>query len=294
MKQSKNLRPSIASLSDVEAVIGPQTTWDAKRQKADEQAAKRRPTLRIAPDELGHLQRHPPYVVHSLLHCASRVLEAPRAVFEGRRPEGMAFRAFCGRPVYQYDNDGTRALAPKNMVYVVYERDGHVFDWDWVEADPQNPSLPIDHANRFVKRLPTEATTLDVEEMQPNRFDSALAVHSPSGDCIFAYLSPVPAFAVRVNDTLTVFRSLDDRKTVVGCKIKGIQELLVHILPRLARFEPMRKPPNVWQIVTAIEDEPPTNQDYWDLFQQMRHASPTPRIDIAANTAWSPDFEMAR
>jgi hypothetical protein len=290
MKQSKNLRPSIASLSDVEAIMGPQSTWDAKRQKADEQAVERRPTLRIARDEVVLLQQHPPYVVHSLLHCATRVVEAPRATFEGRRPDGMTFRAFCGRPVYQYDNDGKRALAPKNMVYVVYERDSHVFDWDWVEADPQDLNLPVDHATRFVKRLPTRAMTLDIKEMQPNRFDRAFGVHSPSGDCIFAYFSPSPAFAVRVNDVLTVFRSLDD-KSVVGCKIKGIQELFAALLHRP---EPGRKTATVWQLVTAIEDEPPRSQHYWDLFQQMRETSPTPRIDIAANTSWSPDYDMVR
>jgi hypothetical protein len=49
--------------------------------------------------------------------------------------------------------------------------------------------------------------------------------YSPDGDFLVYYVHPDEAIAERVDDLLTVYRSMETRE-FVGCKIKGIRRLV--------------------------------------------------------------------
>jgi hypothetical protein len=225
----KDLDGQLVTLAEVEQELGPQAAWGDAAARVTRRNTEKRRIFGLPPDEAGHLAQHPPYVTHCLRHCARSVLAAPRAVFEGLRRSGLdAARAYCGKPVFTYDNDGRATAAPDGFVYVVYtDRDGSIFDWDWVEADERDPSLPVDHATRFATRVerPTGANLASVPDNLPSRFDPSVAVYSACGDCVFAYFSAAPSYAARVNEDLTVFRAFDGQQPV-GCKVKNIRAIL--------------------------------------------------------------------
>lgn len=171
----------------------------------------------------------PAYVAHELASCATKVVQAPTAVFEGLRDEGSLKqgRAYTGRPKWAYDNAGRRIPHPAGMVYVVYaDRANFVFDWDWVKEDPHHPGRPVGWASRFTRPLdlPQEAALVGVEDLAPNPFRPKTWWRSSRGDCAFFYISDEHAYAERVNDDLTAFRSFATGE-LVGCKVKNFRRL---------------------------------------------------------------------
>jgi hypothetical protein len=88
-----------------------------------------------------------------------KVLKQPSAIFEDflcdadhpRRGEG--WRCYCFVPGYGYDNDGVMRPAWPGKIYVAFvNSDRVVYNWHWVEADPQDSRVPKDHQKRFRTR----------------------------------------------------------------------------------------------------------------------------------------------
>jgi hypothetical protein len=88
------------------------------------------------------------------------ILQQPTAIFEGLRrdededPKGVGWRCYCGIPVHSYRADGSEGRPYPGQVYLVFVNDeGVAYNWRWEKADPEDPSLPGDHQNRFKRRL---------------------------------------------------------------------------------------------------------------------------------------------
>ncbi|HYL82917.1 MAG TPA: hypothetical protein VE263_01685, partial [Candidatus Angelobacter sp.] len=94
--------------------------------------------------------------------------------------------------------------------------------WDWVQADPGDPSVPSGASDRFISRVevPT-AVLVGVDDLQVREFQ-ARGWYSRRGDCIFYYISDSPSYASRVNDELTVFWSFAVPDQMTGCKVKNV------------------------------------------------------------------------
>jgi hypothetical protein len=154
-----------SEISEVEVrfAVGTAEEYRADKQQSDLRRELRPRRLRLAGQDLDAL-RHgmPTYVVHELMHCASRVVQAPLVVFQGLRPRVRlnAGRAYCGKPRKAFDNDGRPVPAHSEMIYCVYiDPEGHVFDWDWVPEDPLRRGYPENYRVRFANPItePTEA-----------------------------------------------------------------------------------------------------------------------------------------
>lgn len=172
----------------------------------------------------------PAYVIYELHNCAQRVIQAPTVVFQGIRRRGrlIAGRAYCGKPRRAFGNDGRAVSAPSGMVYCVYvDPENFVFDWDWVEEDPTRPGYPQGYRVRFANQITDFSETVLAlpSELSPEAFKKARAWHSFRGDCMFFYASDAPAYAKRVNEELTEYRSIGSGE-LVGCKVKNFEELL--------------------------------------------------------------------
>ena len=200
-----------------------------------ERALDARPfVLRVAEEDLESLKAHPPYVVHELLHCARRVVLAPTRVYRGlkRSDRGMPKInqgwAFCGRPRQGFDNAGNSIPEPDDKVFVVYaDADGYVFDWDWIQQNPDEDGCPFGPDIRFDGLADFHGdVVLDLPpDLTPGRFDAHAASYSERGDCIFCYLTDEVSYAERVNADLTVFRALRS-KLITGFKIKNVCRIL--------------------------------------------------------------------
>ena len=114
------------------------------------------------------------------------------------------------------------------MVYMVYtDREGFVFDWDWVKENPREPGFPLSYDQRFGKLVTGEIeAVLEIPPLQaPSSFNPSKACYSERGDCIFCYLTDELAYADRINPDLTVFRQFESDK-VAGFKIKNVRRIL--------------------------------------------------------------------
>lgn len=172
----------------------------------------------------------PAYVVNELHNCAPRVVQAPTVIFQGIRRRGRltAGRAYCGKPRRAFGNDGKAVPAPRGMVYCVYvDPEGFVFDWDWVQEESTRPGYPQGYRIRFANQITDFSETVLIlpSDVVPEPFKKAKAWHSFRGDCMFFYVSDAPAYAKRVNDELTEYRSIGSDE-LVGCKVKNFEELL--------------------------------------------------------------------
>lgn len=88
------------------------------------------------------------------------ILQRPTAVFEGlRRDEdedrwGFGWRCYCGLPEHSYRSDGSTGRPYPGQVYLVFVNDERVaYNWRWEKSDPDDLTLPLDHALRFKQRL---------------------------------------------------------------------------------------------------------------------------------------------
>jgi len=52
--------------------------------------------------------------------------------------------------------------------------------------------------------------------------------YNPHGDCFIWYFSNRESYAERIDDKLTVYRSLEDDE-IVGCQVKGVSALLIKL-----------------------------------------------------------------
>lgn len=281
MSAHKTLKPSIATLDDVVRRLGPRSTWDDAVASVREDGARQRPTIMLAAADSAHLEKHPPYVAHNLFSCARSVLQAPKAAFEGTRTDGAPVQAYCGLPVFMYDNEGKRKPAPEKKVYVVYVRKGYVFDWDWVDADPGNRFYPVLHEQRFTKQILGQPMNLGCERREVHdKFDPSVGVHSQVGDCIFAYFAKDPSYAVRINENLTVFRAMDGKRPVVGCKIKNVQRLMTHLNPGVEASVKI----HVWRLVAlsvAMQagNRPPVKEPTMVALSRQLETDPMPQVE---------------
>jgi hypothetical protein len=174
----------------------------------------------------------PAYVAYGLRYSATKLVQSATVMYPGLRRVGRLREgyAFCGRLQQAYGNEGEAMSPPDGMVYVVYvDPDGYVFDWDWVQEERHHPGYPIDTELRFmgdpVAPAP-EAVLVGVEDLAPARpFDPRQAHPSPRGDCIFCYFREEFAFADRIDNDLTVFRSRATGEPT-GFKIKNVERML--------------------------------------------------------------------
>src|SRR5579862_9876280 len=115
------------------------------------------------------------------------------------------------------------------MVYVVFaDEHGFVFDWDWVQEDQSSPGHPINAELRFYNPIEIKQEfVLDIpEQIARGQFDATKPARSVAGDCVFCYMTDAPSFGERINEDLTVFYALADRKSINGLKIKNVDRIL--------------------------------------------------------------------
>jgi hypothetical protein len=224
-----------SSEAEVRFKLGERATWDADRARRQRKQNAKPLVLRVDEHDLQSLQCQPGYVTYGLRHCARKTVLAPTAVFrelnrgEGCREDLKQGWAFCGKPRRAYDNEGNSSAAPPNMVYLVYaDREGFVFDWDWVQENPGEPGFPINRELRFGNPVVLEADAiLELPSNLPlGQFDASKACYSRRGDCIFCYISNEVAYADRINSDLTVFRQLGSEENITGFKVKNVQRIL--------------------------------------------------------------------
>lgn len=91
---------------------------------------------------------------------ARRTLADPSSVFEGfiwekdHPPRGEGWLCYVSRPQKCYEDDGSDFPAPPDEVFLVFvEKEWIVYNWYWVECDPTDKSLPINHGTRFKRRI---------------------------------------------------------------------------------------------------------------------------------------------
>jgi hypothetical protein len=229
--------------------------WAASNRGGLEAKRNAKPfVLQIDSDELDHLSTQPPYITHELLHCARRTVLAPTAAFRGLRrgvdaPASLKNGwAIFGKPREARRNDGMPFPAPSDMVFGVFaEENGYVFDWDWVQEDPDKPGHPlgplrfdsdVELSQDFVLKLP--------KDLRPGQFDASKACYSSRGDCIFCYITAEESFAERINADLTVFQTLATRKHS-GFKIKNVRRIL-----QVDQSIVVGDPPNLMVSVTSV------------------------------------------
>ena len=186
----------------------------------------------------------PAYVFFELRHCVNAVFSNPTVVFAGA-PSGSlkGGLVFCGRPAHRYNNEGVPLDPPDGMIYIAYvNKSRFLFDWDWGPEDPQHTGYPVGWQTRFNGPLSQqpEATLPLPPNLSPSVFNANNVWYSKEGDCIFWYSSDDPAFAERVNDDLTLFKSLSDRRTIVGAKLKNIERILA--MRKISREQLQTKP----------------------------------------------------
>jgi hypothetical protein len=231
----KDYEGTAVSEAEARFQLGDRTTWEAERRALNGRLDARPLVLRLDSADVDHLTTQPRYVTFNLKECARRTVLAPVQVFSdlnrGERVQDnlRGALAICGKPRQAVDNSGRLVPPPNDMVFVVYaDAEGYVFDWDWVEENTHEPGCPVNRELRFGDPI---ALNRDVSLELPEpfgdpQFDWTRACYSPRGDCIFCYISDDLSYACRINSDLTVFRSLRDRQTITGFKIKNVRRIL--------------------------------------------------------------------
>jgi hypothetical protein len=226
------------SAAEVRFALGTGEDYEIDKAQAAARNDVRPRLLSLSPEDAEAIrQGMPGYVAHELKLCATRVVQAPTVVFQGLRTKGplRAGRAYCATPRRAFDNEGNPRSVPAKMVYCVYaDPAGRVFDWDWVPEDPSRRGYPKDYQLRFSNQITElgEATLSLPADLTPTKFKKA-AWHCQSGDCMFFYASDEPAYAQRVNEELTEYRTFASQE-LVGCKVKNFSNLMADVMKRLS------------------------------------------------------------
>jgi hypothetical protein len=223
------------SEAEVRFKLGESSEWERDQARIQARCEATPAVFTVREQDLRSLQTLPPYVTYGLIKCAKQTLLAPTRVYRGLNRGSEAPQtlrqgwAVCGKPSRAYDNDGGAVPAQSGMLYMVFaDSDGYVFDWDWVQEDPERPGDPLNPELRFGNPVPeSRELVLDVpDHLHPGKFDATRPTPSVSGDCVFCYMKDDPSFGERINEDLTVFYALSDRETITGFKIKNVQRIL--------------------------------------------------------------------
>ncbi len=194
-----------------------------------ENSARSTAVLRLAPDDAAtaFLPKHQ-YL--ELIDCAREVVRNPLKVWKGLREGDNQRRAYCGRPSRRWLNSGAYEPPPDGYVYMVYaDRDGYVFDWDWVKCDADGSGFPDGHRDRFGAPVDAGGGELLVGNLaKPKQFEASRPAYSISGDCVFYYFDEAEAHAQRIDEYLTVFVAFKpgEENATVGFKLKHVRRLL--------------------------------------------------------------------
>lgn len=94
-------------------------------------------------------------------YTVEEVLRCPSAIFEGLKREAdeppggsTGWRCYCGVPSVRFQEDGKEIPPPNNRVFLIFVDHGRVvYNWYWVKASDDNPTLPIDYKNRFSRQI---------------------------------------------------------------------------------------------------------------------------------------------
>lgn len=88
------------------------------------------------------------------------ILQRPTAIFEGLKSDededrrGVGWRCYCGSPSTAYRTDGSETSPWHEQVFLVFVNIEKVaYNWRWEKADSDDPNLPINHTERFKRRL---------------------------------------------------------------------------------------------------------------------------------------------
>lgn len=223
------------SEAEVRFKLGEPSGWETDQDRIRARCETKPIVFKVCEEDLISLQTLPPYVTYGLTQCARKTLLAPTAVYQNltrgsespqRLREGLAI---CGKPDRAYANDGRAESAPHGMLYMVFaDKDGYVFDWDWVREHPDDPGHPRDPELRFgILLKESRELVLDLpDHLVSGRFDATKPALSQTGDCVFCYMKDSPSFAERINEDLTVFYSLGKPETITGFKIKNVHRIL--------------------------------------------------------------------
>lgn len=228
--RARDLKGASVSDSEILFKMGSVAERDDAGNRLSKLMASKPSVLRVDDQDIDAIQHGmPAYIVYELLNCATRVIENPTVVFEGTRTTGRlaSGRAYCGKPRRAFSNTGVSVPSPRDMVYCVYvDPEGFVFDWDWVKEDSLRAGFPVDHELRFNGAIdPPVESVLALPPLSPTAFRKSKAWHSFRGDCMFFYSSDAPAYANRVNNDLTEYRSQESNQ-LVGCKVKNFNVIL--------------------------------------------------------------------
>ena len=213
--------------------LGDSLTLEFERKALETRRSARPVVFRVDPADIENLSFQPAYVTEALKLSARKTVLNPTCVFQGLKrglgssPDVDDGWAICGKPRQIVGNDGKLQSAPEDIVFVVFaDKNGFVFDWDWVKENPGEPGVPIDDQMRFgnPKTMTSELVLELPSDIKPAHFDSSRACYSERGDCIFYYLSDDLAFADKINSDLTVFRQFGS-ETVTGFKVKNVRRI---------------------------------------------------------------------
>jgi hypothetical protein len=230
----KDFVGNLSSEAELRFKLGERNTWDRDQQRLQARRNAQPLILQVDPQDLKSLESQPAYVRFGLTQCANKTVLAPTAVYKDlRRGEDSPERLrqgwlFCGKPRRAFDNNGDSIDTPQDMVYMVYaDKEGFVFDWDWVKENPGEPGHPINPELRSGDLVtnPPDAILEVPGNLTPGTFDASKACYSRRGDCIFCYLTDALAYAERINPDLTIFREFGSDK-VAGFKVKNVQRIV--------------------------------------------------------------------
>jgi len=220
------------SAAEIAFRLGDRDTWEKDSARIEARMDAKPFVLSLDKLDLKAIaEGMPEYVVYELSRCAKKVVQAPTVVFRGLRKEGPLKDglAYCGIPRQSFDNQGVANSPLPGMVFVVFvSPDRFVFDWDWVEADKDQPGYPDNWEDRFECRLETvpDTTIVGIDELRTASFRANSCWYSSKGDCIFYYSTDSPSYAQWINDDLTAYYSRSHRDMVVGCKIKNVASII--------------------------------------------------------------------
>lgn len=197
------MKPTVVSKEVVDRELGSLKERNDAIVRAEERSARRRPSVWLDSEYYLQLHKCPPYVSHCLEGSARRVLEAPRGVVEQKFESGLVLRTFWGRPVFCFDNSGSRRPAPEDLVYHVLFFDDRLVDHYWACDPPTMDSAKSMHLEPYGR--------LSANEFKP------WTVVTIRNAIVTTYATDEPSFVVR-RDGAHLLVGMESRE-VVGVKV---------------------------------------------------------------------------
>lgn len=117
-------------------------------------------TVQISYNRLHNVAERGLGEIECVRYTVPYILQHPTAIFEGlcyesdESARGYGWRCYCGIPQNDYTIEGQKVETRQNRVFLVFLNDEKVaYNWVWVKCDEFDSNLPINHSNRFKKRL---------------------------------------------------------------------------------------------------------------------------------------------